>query len=124
MLRRRDFFVFERELKGYFSTPLGYVFVVIFLIASGYLTVSRDPANGRITGTTLGGITTNRAYNAFGELEEIRVRVGVTDLFHVTYTRDDLGRITSLAETVGSVTTTKDYAYDLAGRGPRDPAVG
>ena len=34
--------VFERELKGYFSTPLGYVFVVIFLIASAYLTVSRD----------------------------------------------------------------------------------
>lgn len=34
--------VFERELKGYFATPLGYVFVVIFLISSGYLTVSRD----------------------------------------------------------------------------------
>ena len=34
--------VFERELRGYFATPLGYVFVVIFLISSGYLTVSRD----------------------------------------------------------------------------------
>ena len=34
--------VFRREFKSYFSTPLGYVFIVIFLLASGYLTVSRD----------------------------------------------------------------------------------
>ena len=30
--------VFKRELKGYFSTPLAYVFLVIFLFFSGYLT--------------------------------------------------------------------------------------
>ncbi|MEM1179761.1 MAG: ABC transporter permease [Acidobacteriota bacterium] len=34
--------VFKRELKGYFSSPLGYIFLVIFLLASGWLTVSRD----------------------------------------------------------------------------------
>lgn len=34
--------VFKREFKGYFATPLGYIFLVIFLVASGYLTVSRD----------------------------------------------------------------------------------
>jgi ABC-2 type transport system permease protein len=34
--------VFRREFQGYFSSPLGYIFIVIFLIASGYLTVSRD----------------------------------------------------------------------------------
>ena len=34
--------VFRREFKSYFSSPVGYVFVVIFLLASGYLTVSRD----------------------------------------------------------------------------------
>jgi ABC-2 type transport system permease protein len=34
--------VFDRELRGYFSSPLGYIFIVIFLVASGYLTVSRD----------------------------------------------------------------------------------
>lgn len=34
--------VFQREFQGYFSSPLGYIFIVIFLIASGYLTVSRD----------------------------------------------------------------------------------
>ncbi len=34
--------VFEREFKGYFSSPLGYIFIVIFLVASGWLMVSRD----------------------------------------------------------------------------------
>lgn len=31
------FAVFKRELKSYFSTPLAYVFLVIFLFFSGYL---------------------------------------------------------------------------------------
>ena len=34
--------VFKREFQGYFSSPLGYIFIVIFLVAIGYLTVSRD----------------------------------------------------------------------------------
>ena len=34
--------IFKREFQGYFSSPLGYIFVVIFLLASGYLTLSRD----------------------------------------------------------------------------------
>ena len=32
------FAVFKREFKSYFSTPLAYVFLVIFLFFSGYLT--------------------------------------------------------------------------------------
>jgi ABC-2 type transport system permease protein len=34
--------VFKREFRGYFASPIGYVFIVIFLVASGYLTLSRD----------------------------------------------------------------------------------
>ena len=34
--------IFKREFKGYFSSPLGYIFIVIFLLGSGWLTLSRD----------------------------------------------------------------------------------
>jgi ABC-2 type transport system permease protein len=34
--------VFRREFVGYFVSPLGYIFIVIFLVASGWLTLSRD----------------------------------------------------------------------------------
>ena len=34
--------VFKREFRSYFASPLGYIFIVIFLVASGYLTLSRD----------------------------------------------------------------------------------
>ena len=34
--------VFKRELKSYFSTPLAYVFIVVFLWFCGYKTFQRD----------------------------------------------------------------------------------
>jgi ABC-2 type transport system permease protein len=34
--------VFKRELKSYFATPLAYVFLVIFLFFSGYLTFNKQ----------------------------------------------------------------------------------
>ena len=34
--------VFRREFRSYFASPLGYIFIVIFLVASGFLTLSRD----------------------------------------------------------------------------------
>ncbi len=34
--------VFKRELKAYFSTPMAYVFIVVFLWFSGYQTFQRD----------------------------------------------------------------------------------
>jgi len=36
--------IIKRELKSYFSTPLGYVFVIIFLFAIGYVTF--EPGRG------------------------------------------------------------------------------
>lgn len=34
----RTFAIFRRELRGYFATPLAYVFIVIFLLLAGVLT--------------------------------------------------------------------------------------
>lgn len=35
---RNTLILFERELKGYFATPVAYVFIVIFLILNGWIT--------------------------------------------------------------------------------------
>ena len=35
---RNTFTIFSRELAGYFTTPLAYVFIVIFLVLAGVLT--------------------------------------------------------------------------------------
>src|SRR6185369_6376118 len=34
----RTFAIFRPELRGYFATPLAYVFIVIFLVLAGVLT--------------------------------------------------------------------------------------
>ncbi|MBF0363696.1 MAG: ABC transporter permease [Oligoflexia bacterium] len=36
--------IFKRELKNYFHTPIGYVFLIIFLFAQGYITF--EPGKG------------------------------------------------------------------------------
>jgi len=36
--------IIKRELKSYFSTPIGYVFVIIFLFSIGYVTF--EPGRG------------------------------------------------------------------------------
>ena len=30
--------IFKRELKGYFSTPVAYIFLVVFIVASAFVT--------------------------------------------------------------------------------------
>src|SRR5204862_345076 len=37
-LMTRTFAIFRRELRGYFVTPLAYLFIVIFLVLAGVLT--------------------------------------------------------------------------------------
>jgi RHS repeat-associated protein len=86
------------------------------LIGVGDLSISHDPQNGRLTGTTLGAVTDALTYNALGEVDQYRADAGGTSLLAVQYTRDVLGRITGLTETVDGVTHTTTYAYDPAGQ--------
>jgi RHS repeat-associated protein len=87
------------------------------LTSAGALTLTRDPQRaGLITGTTLSDVTTNQDYNSFGELETVEADYQTTDLYDVTYTRDDLGRIETKTETVQGTTVNDVYTYDLAGR--------
>ena len=82
------------------------------LTQAGSLTVTRDPQNGRISGTTLGPVTTNQGYNGFGEVNSFTASYAGNPLFSTTTTYDKLGNITQVIETVEGVTNTYVYGYD------------
>ncbi len=86
------------------------------LTQAGAISLGRDAQTGFVTGTTLGSLTDTRRYSTFGELASYQATVGTAPLLATQYTRDGLGRITEKTETVGGVTDTSAYTYDLAGR--------
>lgn len=78
------------------------------LATAGALTLTRDPQNGMLTGTTLGGVTETIVYNEFGEVKSRTAAFGGTPLLSLAYTRDAGGRI----EAIGA----RRFSYDAAGR--------
>ncbi len=87
------------------------------LTAAGDLAYTRDLADGTVTGSTLGGLTTTRTHNGFAETVALAAYHGGTEVFSAAYQRDRLGRITGKTERLeGGTATTYAYAYDAAGR--------
>jgi len=86
------------------------------LIRAGELAIQRRPENGLVSGTTLGSLSTEQGYNVFGELGHLSARFDGSELYRAEYTRDQLGRITALTETVQGVTSSLTFVYDEAGR--------
>lgn len=87
------------------------------LTSAGAMTITRDPATGFVTGTTLGAISESRTYDAFGAEQTYVVTANGTTLYSVNYgTRDALGRIVNKTETIQGVTHTYGYTYDANGR--------
>jgi RHS repeat-associated protein len=94
------------------------------------LTLTRDADNGALIATALGTVTTEHGDNAFGEPETVTALHGPDTLFAARYTRDNLGRITGIQETILApepgqggaaprappVTSTLTYTYDAADR--------
>jgi RHS repeat-associated protein len=86
------------------------------LVKAGDLSLSRDVANGLLTGTSLGNITDSLTHNALGELASYEATFGGAVILRTDYVRDSLGRITKLSETVGGTTRSVEHAYDQVGR--------
>jgi RHS repeat-associated protein len=95
------------------------------LIQAGALTLVPDSDNGLLTSTSISAGTDTIAdtfdYSEFAELEHYTANYNGTPIFETDYTRDSLGRITDLTETVtlpgGSPETkVRHYEYDQAGR--------
>jgi RHS repeat-associated protein len=110
-----DFRVSTLSVNG--GTPITFHYDNDSLLTqAGTLTLSRNPQNGLLTGTTLGNVTDTVGYNTFGELAGYAAAASGTPLYTAQYTRDTLGRISQKSETIGGVTDTFTYDYDVAGR--------
>jgi RHS repeat-associated protein len=86
------------------------------LTGAGDLSVTRDAATGHPVATALGSVTTTGSYSSYGEISGASASAGGIAIYASTLTRDTLGRLTTVAETVQGVSRTLAYAYDAAGR--------
>jgi YD repeat-containing protein len=95
-----DFHITSQSVSGAASITFGYDHDGL-LTSAGSLTLTRDPQNGLLTGTTLLNTTEGFTYNGFREAETYSSTHQGSTLLAVQYTtRDPLGRIESMTETV------------------------
>ncbi len=110
-----NFRIVSQSVNG--GNPIAFSFDLDSLLAQGgSLTLARNAQNGLVTGTTLGNLTDGWGYNGFGERISYNAALGGSPFYTVQFTRDTLGRISQKTETIGGITDTSVYAYDLAGR--------
>ena len=111
-----DFRIASSSVNG--GSAVGYFYDRDGLLTGvGSFSLSRDPANGLVTATTLGNTATAYSYNEHGEPQTYATTFSGQALFNQTYTRDGFGRITQKTETGSDGQThTFSYTYDAADR--------
>lgn len=82
------------------------------LVSAGPLTLTRQPATGRISEVTTGAAAEQYAYNEYGEARDTNAKVAGVVVSSFTYTRDNAGRIASVTTSDG----VTGYNYDESGR--------
>jgi len=85
------------------------------LIEAGDLILTRGADSGRVTATTLAGVTDAFAYNLFGEITRHTSSYGGAAFYTADYSYDRLGRVIAKTETIAGVATTYGYAYSVKG---------
>ncbi len=85
------------------------------LTSAGAMTIISDSLNGFLTELSLANITSAYSYNSYGEVTGYTAKFNGSDIFGTNYTLDSLGRITSLTESIDSVTNTLEYEYNDIG---------
>ncbi len=86
------------------------------LTGAGALTLTPDPQNGRLSGTTLGSMTDTYGYDPNGAFASYTAKYSGTTLYSESVVRDAVGRITQKTETVQGTTHVWVYTFDPAGR--------
>jgi RHS repeat-associated protein len=85
------------------------------LTQAGNLTLTRN-TNGFVTATSLGNVTDARQFDDRGLITNYTASVSGTSVWSVALSYDLINRITNKIETMGGVTRTLGYAYDVSGR--------
>ena len=86
------------------------------LTGLGGFTIGRSADNGLPETVTGGGVSLQRGFNTYGEIDEESVDVNGSPVYAIQLERDDNGRIYRKTETLAGAITVYDYTYDLAGR--------
>jgi len=86
------------------------------LTQAGGLAITRAPATGFITGTSIGAVSDQRQYDDSGLLTNYTVNVNGTSVWSTVYRFDLVGRLTNKVETIAGQTQTFGYIYDAADR--------
>ena len=86
------------------------------LVQVGALTIKRAATSGLVTGSTLGKVTTTRTHDSHGDLSGLSASSGAATVYSASYTRDLLGRVTKVTESVDGTTSSYGYTYSAAGR--------
>ncbi len=81
----------------------------------GALAIARRLDNGLISGTTLGNVTTSESYSWQGDLWRRTASYSATPFYDAIYTRDSVGRITGVTETISGTTKVINYVYSDSG---------
>jgi RHS repeat-associated protein len=110
-----NFRVIGQKVNGGDSIGLKYN-VDNQLTKVGTLSLTYNSSNGLLTADTLGNVTTAITYSSLGEISEVDSRFSGSSIYTSIYTRDSLGRITVLSETIQGQSRTFKYHYNLAGR--------
>ena len=83
---------------------------------AGALTLNHNAKTALYTGSTLAMANDTVIYNAFAETSSYTAKFGTTVLYKAVYTRDNVGKVTRLSETIGGATTSYTYTFDQADR--------
>jgi YD repeat-containing protein len=83
---------------------------------AGLVTLKHNATTGLYTGSTLATVSDTLTYNAFAEPSVHTAKFGTAVLYKAAYTRDNIGRITTLKDTIGGTTTSYTYTFDHASR--------
>ncbi|MCG8455534.1 MAG: RHS repeat-associated core domain-containing protein, partial [Holophagales bacterium] len=105
------------ELRVNGTDPISYAYDGDSLVTNaGGLTIQREPATGRAETTSLGKVTSDWTYTAFGQVETFTWSYDGTPIYVESFTYDKRGWITDKVRTETGSTETLTYGYDDRGR--------